>query len=466
MEEEKKELMTYQANNFVMAQRGLNMIQTRLLYVGMSRLAPQLKKGFGDADFMEVIIPAADIMKYFGSKNYYKKLEKESEKVQELLIYARPPEESDPEVFHRYNLFSKMEFSVEKYGGLLMRFNIDMRPFLLELFDKAYTRIAANDILPLQNPYGMRLLELMLQYQNITFMTEKGYILRVISIEEFRRYCNISDEVYPSAHHFTGHIIKPAVKDINNRSRYNITFETRKQGRTTIGYEFTMRIKDGFTQSDDFTPETADKAVADSKRIQHNAESATFDSDAEISRKLIYYGIGPRVSVKLVEEFGEKRCNDNLFYAIEMQKIGKVKKLAAYIRKAIENDWCPSDMTAVRRTESDRMKVQEDTEKEKRIEEALEELQELRGTDNRKGKLNRFKNKNKNDNSSALESDDKIALPLEDENNSQKDENNIINDNTCKSATEQIREWAKLKDEGLITEKMYLKMVNKLIDGV
>ena len=101
----------------------------------------------------------------------------------------------DEETFHRINIFREMQFDKKK-GGLSIRFNEDMRPYILELAGKPYTKIAAKTIFALSSVYAIRLLELLLEYQNIPRFQQNGRIERNITIEDLRFYCNVGPSKY------------------------------------------------------------------------------------------------------------------------------------------------------------------------------------------------------------------------------------------------------------------------------
>ena len=76
----------------------------------------------------------------------------------------------------------------KKLGGLHLKFNDTMRPYILELADKPYTKIAVKTIFALTSHYAIRLMELMLEYQNIVEFRRNNMIKRQIMIEDLRFY--------------------------------------------------------------------------------------------------------------------------------------------------------------------------------------------------------------------------------------------------------------------------------------
>lgn len=130
-----------------------------------------------------------------------------------------------------------MQFD-SKIGGLLVEFNEKMRPYLLYLYDKAYTRIALRDIFCLGSPYAIRVLELMLEYQNIEIFKKRRVITRKVSIEYLRSYCMIDESKYKTSSNFTQKVVDVAVNEINSNTVYNILCTKVKTGNKCSGQVF------------------------------------------------------------------------------------------------------------------------------------------------------------------------------------------------------------------------------------
>ena len=73
------------------------------------------------------------------------------------------------------------------------------------------------------------------------------------------------------------------------------------------------------------------------------------DEGSSLVERLVSYGIGPRVSRKLIDNFDEAVIKANVEYSL---KQAKVKNMAGYIRKAIENNYASSKQISQRSQES------------------------------------------------------------------------------------------------------------------
>lgn len=73
------------------------------------------------------------------------------------------------------------------------------------------------------------------------------------------------------------------------------------------------------------------------------------DEGSSLVERLMSYGIGSRVSRKLVDNFDDAVIKSNVEYSL---KQAKVKNMAGYIRKAIENNYASSKQISQRSQES------------------------------------------------------------------------------------------------------------------
>lgn len=329
--------ITFQANSIIEACRNLTLLEARLFYLSLIYVRPQLKKGYGQEGFIEELIPSSEVIKVFSDSHCYNKLKKVSESLQSKLLYLKNSDNPD-EGFCRINIFNKMQFD-SKIGGLLVEFNEKMRPYLLYLYDKAYTCIALRDIFCLGSPYAIRLLELMLEYQNIDIFKKKHVITRKVSIEYLRSYCMIDDSKYKIASNFTQRVVDIAVNEINSNTVYNILYTKVKTGNRLTGYIFNMQTPEYVKQIDDgISSQEIIEAKQEIKIKKANAEMATVNNpNADVTSMLIRYGVGKMVAGRLAKTYDRERITSNIRYSLSQQH--RVRNMGAYIARAIKEDY-------------------------------------------------------------------------------------------------------------------------------
>ena len=161
-----KETIVYQSNPLVEGRRDFSLIETRLFYIGLRDIAPKLTSKNtpwqgGHKDFPHTFIPAKDLIEIFGNDKYYNTLKNICRDFAKKTVEIKGVEDGDYEI---YPVFA--ELSYKKSKGLTLEFNSKMAPWLLELADKPFTKLPFEQVWALRSSYAIRILELVLQYQN------------------------------------------------------------------------------------------------------------------------------------------------------------------------------------------------------------------------------------------------------------------------------------------------------------
>lgn len=324
----------YQSRPLIEACKQFDLNEGRLFYLGLMELKPQLSDGNGQAEFEKIVIPTADVIKLFGGNaSYYTKLRPIARKLRGRGITVKEGDES----FHDISIFRNMQFD-KKLGGLVIHFNDDMRPYILELQGKPYTRIAAKTIFSLSSMYAIRLMELMLDYQNIPTFRKSHVIRRSIDVAELRFYCGIGDTKYRKVTDFTKNVVQKPCAEINASTPYEIEFAVIREGRNVRGYSFVMRTP---VHEDEVDTVEQIVEIKQTERLEKTRRAGRLiDSpNADLYELLISYGVGKIIARRLVKNYARERIVNNIRYAIEKSN---VKKMGAYVRIAIEEDYAAS----------------------------------------------------------------------------------------------------------------------------
>lgn len=324
--------------------RELTINEQRLFMLTLLKMTPNLIDVSNSTKPFEInIIPTNTMIKIFqGNKKYYETLREAASALYNLSVDLSDEipgiksKATGVKNFHKKRIFDEMKFGPD-YGGLYFRFAEAVRPYLYDLYGKQYTKIAGRLVFALSSTYGIRLLELLLQYQNIKEFQQSGEIRRVFELEEFKRIFGLDkNKSYQQIGNIKNRVIKYAINDINKNTKYRIEYEDIKEGRSIKKFAFRMKIS-GNPNSEilDVTP-TVELVLKDStekKYIDINDESSS------LVEKLISYGIGPRVSRKLADTYDAELIKANVEYSLSQVNI---KNMAGYIRKAIENNYASS----------------------------------------------------------------------------------------------------------------------------
>lgn len=331
----------YQSKPLIEACKKFDINEGRLFYLGLLELRPQLAKGKGQDKFDEVIIPTADVIKLFGGNpGYYNKLKAVAKRLIDHSITVR--DDDNAQEFKYISIFDMLHFD-KKLGGLHIKFNDTMRPYILELADKPYTKIAVKTIFALNSHYAIRLMELMLEYQNISEFKRTRRIRRKITIKDLRFYCGVDDNKYNTTTNFTQNVVVRPCENINASTPYKISYEYIKKGRTIVGYDFTLQLPEV-----NENVETIEQLVESNTKVKIQKvvnSSAPINVDENLYKTLIINGIGKIVARRLINQFDEERIRNNIRYVQERKGI---KNVGAYLRSAIEKDYYSTQATDVK----------------------------------------------------------------------------------------------------------------------
>ena len=217
--------------------------------------------------------------------------------------------------------FDKLEYKPN--DGLYLQFSRYMRPYILDLLQtKGYTRINVEYLFKLSSPYAMRLLELLLQYQNIKQFKELMEIKRKMTIEEIRFALNVPEGTYSDRmDHFRKFVLDDPIKEINTRTPYIVRYDVVKEGRKVVAFEFTMDTYN------------VPKDEEDSGQSKHSSEAI---------KALCSLGFAERDARAIFA-----KCLDtadcfsriNRAEAVLARNKKPVKNKLGFLREAIENDW-------------------------------------------------------------------------------------------------------------------------------
>lgn len=230
--------------------REMTINEQRLFMLTLLKMTPNLIDATNSNKPFEInIIPTSTMIQIFqGNKKYYETLREAASALYNLSvdlsdeIPGTKSKATGVKNFHKKRIFDEMKFGPD-YGGLYFRFAEAVRPYLYDLYGKQYTKIAGRLVFALNSTYGIRLLELLLQYQNIKEFQQSGEIRRVFDLDEFRRIFNLDkSKSYEKIGNIKNRVIKYAINDINKNTKYRIEYEDIKEGRSIKKFAFRMKL--------------------------------------------------------------------------------------------------------------------------------------------------------------------------------------------------------------------------------
>ncbi len=229
----------YQSNPLMQARKVFDTLGMRIFSLGLRGLNPHLSMNdkMYDEKFPELFIPTSTLVNLFGGNTkYLHDLKPACKRLFDTIIEL----DKDNGGFVLMHLFSRLKY--EPNEGLYLKFDESMRPYLLDLFNsKGYTKISIDQVFYLTSPYSWRLVELMLQYQNMSEFQISQDIVREINIENLRFYLNVPKDAYVGRlDNFRKFVLDDPIAEINAKTIYRMSYKVIKQGRRVTGFEFHM----------------------------------------------------------------------------------------------------------------------------------------------------------------------------------------------------------------------------------
>lgn len=131
--------------------------------------------------------------------------------------------------------------TVDLDGGVVtIRFDNDMRPFLLQLREN-FTKYELIWTLRFRSKYSVRLYELVTSLQ----FNEMLDYTRTFEVEDIKY--RLGAERYKTFQHFRDRALDPAVKEVNAYSDKNVWYTTVKNGRSIVQVILNISSKDSIT---------------------------------------------------------------------------------------------------------------------------------------------------------------------------------------------------------------------------
>lgn len=191
--------------------------------------------------------------------------------------------------------------------------------------------------LSLQNDFdskhSLALYELFLDYYNVK--NEYGET-PVISIEDFRKLLGLTDDEYKNFRDLNYYVIKKALKEINKKTDLLVETEYKKKSRKVVALKFRIN-------SDQIDENVIDIKGIEKKIIETQEEKQesvdVIDNQALFQVLTREFGISNGMAEKILKTKDEFYIEEVLELVRNQIESGKVKNIAAFTVKALEDDY-------------------------------------------------------------------------------------------------------------------------------
>lgn len=215
-----KNRMVRKSNWLITASYKLTLNEQRLVLTAIAKIP------FDQEIKRKVVITAKEFLECFpdiGEQNIYQEMEKASENLWERSIKIE-----DPNQIEKFRWISAKLTYKKGEGRVGFSFSPEVLPYLQQLKEQ-FTKYRLSDVSNLKSVYSIRLFEMLMQFQN------NGIVL--VKTQEFKERLGISDK-YSDYRNLKKKVIEPAIKELNQKSHFNITFKGVREGRVIKNLEF------------------------------------------------------------------------------------------------------------------------------------------------------------------------------------------------------------------------------------
>lgn len=121
-------------------------------------------------------------------------------------------------------------------GRLKVRLDRDMMPYLIQLKGN-FTQYELIAILALKSKFSLRLYEIFKSYESLGVYE--------VSLADLRKTIMLEKE-YPKINDFKRYVVDKALDEINIYTDLDVSYEAIKQGRTIVGFNFSIQKAEDF----------------------------------------------------------------------------------------------------------------------------------------------------------------------------------------------------------------------------
>lgn len=223
-----KKITVVKSNKVIEASYKLTLNEQRLILACIS----QIKRGVAIDSNSEFEIKAVAFAELFGISDSvaYRDLRSAGASLLERLIIIKSSSEKKGELHTRW--ISSIEY-IEGDGSIKLCFAQKILPYISKL-ESEFTQYSIESISKMKHTHSVRIYEILMQWKHVG--------KRQIDLSDLRRMLCLEDK-YPRIKDFKAKVLHPALKEINDLTDLDVTYEQYKEGRTVKGFTFIFTLK-------------------------------------------------------------------------------------------------------------------------------------------------------------------------------------------------------------------------------
>lgn len=313
-----------QANPLIESRKHMNLSEMRLFLLGLQGIKPNISTdgNIHDVEFHDIWVSPSQLESLFSGK---------TASITNLKRHIKSAYNGFIELsfegggFGLRHIYAKMDYFPQQ--GLLIKFDDEMKPYILDILNQSYTRYALKHIFPLSSEYSWRIMELLLEYQGY-LKRGKSYIYRKFTLSEIRFLLNVPEGKYEDRmNNFRKYVLDNPIEEINKKTVYHVWYDAYKEGRKIAGFTFYMERK-----RDD------DGAAVPPEEVAALDDVPTTDKREMLARLMNpdRWNITEAAARRLVQKYPLEYLDANIRYAYKYRD--KKNNLGGWLMSCIEKD--------------------------------------------------------------------------------------------------------------------------------
>lgn len=223
-----------QANSLIGGKQALKLNSAKLIRAAIMQVVRD------DEELKPYIITIAELshLLQVPKSNIYRDIDDITDDITKNPVYIR--EETEKKVrWIKIPWVTRCEYNSDV--GVALKLNDELKPFLLGLKEK-YTQYTLDNILVMKSVYAIRLYELLQSKIMTNFIPKAGVDIQ-LSVETIRECCGCEGKSYNTFSNLRNRVIDIAVKEINEKTMYRVSYNYVKKGKSVIGFIFHINMK-------------------------------------------------------------------------------------------------------------------------------------------------------------------------------------------------------------------------------
>lgn len=224
-----------QANSLIGGKQALRLNSAKLIRAAIMQVVRY------DEELKPYIITIGELAKLLNvpKSNIYRDIDDITNDILNNPVYIR--EEKGKKIrWIKISWVTRCEYNSDV--GVLIKLNDELKPFLLNLKEH-YTQYTLDNILVMKSVYAIRLYELLQSKIMTRILPKTGQDIE-LSLETLKECCGCEEnKAYKIFSNFRTRVIDIAVKEINEKTLYTLSYKYVKNGKSIIGLIFHINMK-------------------------------------------------------------------------------------------------------------------------------------------------------------------------------------------------------------------------------